>query len=178
MFERFTDEARAVVVEAQAECRRRHDRAIGPEHLLLGLWCADSAAVRALEHLGLHADELRDELPRTLSDAEALRVLGIDIDEVRRRVEAAFGPGALDSGTAASATLSSRRIPFTPEAKRALELSLRAALELGHRSIGPEHVLLGIVQTGDAGVTYVLDRHGVGPDDVHRAVLDKLADAA
>jgi hypothetical protein len=101
MFERFTPEARAVVVEAQAECRRRHDRAIGPEHLLLGLWFdADNPAVRVLEQLGLHRDELRDQLPRSLPDRDALRALGIDIDEIRRRVEAAFGPGALESTAA------------------------------------------------------------------------------
>jgi ATP-dependent Clp protease ATP-binding subunit ClpC len=69
-------------------------------------------------------------------------------------------------------------VPFTPEAKRALELALRSALELGHRSIGPAHILLGIVTSGDAAVTDVLDRHGLGPDDVRGAVLDELAHAA
>jgi ATP-dependent Clp protease ATP-binding subunit ClpA len=175
MFERFTHEARAVVVEAQAECRRRHDRAIGPEHLLLGLWFdADNPAVRVLEQLGLHRDELRDQLPRSLPDRDALRALGIDIDEVRRRIEAAFGPGALES-TAAGCR---GAVPFTPTGKQALELALRAALELGHRSIGPAHVLLGIVRVGDGDVARVLDRHGLAPDDVRGAVLDELAHAA
>jgi ATP-dependent Clp protease ATP-binding subunit ClpC len=97
---------------------------------------------------------------------------------VRRRVEAAFGPGALEGTAVGGRAPGGGAVPFTPAAKRALELALRAALELGHRSIGPAHVLLGIVRVGDGGLARVLDRHGLAPDDVCGAVLDELAHAA
>ena len=147
MFERFTTEAKAVVVEAQEECRRLGGRAIGPEHLLLAIWVDDgTAAVRALEGLGL----------------------------LRQRVEAAFGPGALERTRRSGTKPGRRSIPFTPSAKRALELSLRASLELGHRSIGSEHVLLGIVAADDRPVERLLTEHGVDPGSVRQAVLAEI----
>jgi ATP-dependent Clp protease ATP-binding subunit ClpA len=178
MFERFSEQARAVVVEAQEECRRRHDQAVGAGHLLLGLWFDDdNAAARSLERLGLQRDELRAGLPRPLPDRDALQTLGIDLDAIRERVEAAFGPGALRRPTRCGQP-ERRHIPFTPQAKRALELALRAALELDHRSIGPAHVLLGVVDAGDLDVSGVLERHGLAPLDVRRAVLAELATGA
>jgi ATP-dependent Clp protease ATP-binding subunit ClpA len=159
MFERFTHEAKAVVVEAQEECRRLGGAAIGTEHLLLGLWADDGTpAVRALEGLGLQREELRRDVVGTapLPDAAALRTLGIDLDEVRQRVEAVFGRGALDRPSRTCTKPRGEAIPFTPSAKRALELSLRVSLELGHRSIGAEHVLLGIVAADDRPVERLL----------------------
>jgi ATP-dependent Clp protease ATP-binding subunit ClpA len=94
---------------------------------------------------------------------------------VRQRVEAAFGPGALErTRRSRSCTKQSGHIPFTPSAKRALELSLRASLELGHRSIGVEHVLLGIVAADDPPVKRLLTNHGVDPGSVRPAVLSEL----
>jgi ATP-dependent Clp protease ATP-binding subunit ClpA len=177
MFERFTTEAKAVVVEAQEQCRRLGGRAIGPEHLLLAIWVADgTAAVRALEGPGLLRDDLRRDVAdfAPLSDAAALRTLGIDLDGVRQRVEAAFGPGALERTRRSGTKPCGRSIPFTPSGKRALELSLRASLELGHRSIGSEHVLLGIVAAGDRPVERLLTGHGVDPLSLRRAVLAEL----
>jgi ATP-dependent Clp protease ATP-binding subunit ClpA len=131
MFERFTDEARTVVVEAQEECRQLGSSAVGTEHLLLAVWSDDdSPAVRALAQLGLRREDVRDELAATgaVSDAAALRTLGIDLDAVRERVEAAFGRGALDRRPGGCTTPTHAwHIPFTPQAKRALELSLRAS---------------------------------------------------
>lgn len=177
MFERFTHEARAVVEEAQQECRRLGGGAIGPEHLLLGLWAAGGTpAVRALEGLGLEREELRREVGAValLPDAAALQTLGIDLDGVRERVEAAFGPGALERTRRPGAKLHRRSIPFTPSAKRALELSLRASLELGHRSIGSEHVLLGIVAADDRPVERLLTTRGTDAESVRRAVLAEI----
>jgi ATP-dependent Clp protease ATP-binding subunit ClpA len=178
MFERFTDEARTVVVEAQEECRRVGSAAIGTEHLLLGLWSDDgSPAVRALEQLGLERENVRNELAATgaIPDAAALRTLGIDLEAVRERVEAAFGRGALDrrSGTCTKEAREGR-IPFTRQAKRALELSLRACLELSSRSIRTEHVLIGIVDADDVPVARLLARHGLDAGAVRRAVLAEL----
>ena len=176
MFERFTRDARAVVEEAEQECRRLGGGAVGPEHLLLGLWATDGTpAVRALEALGLQRDELRQEVGAVapLPDAAALQALGIDLDGVRERVEAAFGRGALDRARR-PAKLRRRSVRFTPSAKRALELSLRASLELGHRSIGSEHVLLGIVAADDRPVERLLTGHGVDPLSLRKAVLAEL----
>jgi hypothetical protein len=70
---------------------------------------------------------------------------------VKRRVEETFGPGALARGRAAKGC-----IPFAPDAKKALELSLRSALALDDKFIGSEHILLGLARTGEC---LLVDRH-------------------
>jgi ATP-dependent Clp protease ATP-binding subunit ClpA len=167
-----------VVVEAQEECRRLGSSAIGTEHLLLAVWSdGGSPAVRALAQLGLEREDVRSELATTgaLPDAAALRTLGIDLEVVRERVEAAFGRGALERrADACSEPARHGRIPFTPPAKRALELSLRACLELSSRSIRTEHVLIGIVDANDVPVSRLLAGHGLDAGAVRRAVLAEL----
>ena len=95
MFERFTQEAREVVVLAHEEARELGAEAIGTEHLLLALARDRGAAAGVLDGLGLGHAALRAELARDGDglDAAALAAIGIDLDEVRRRVEAAFGGG-------------------------------------------------------------------------------------
>ncbi|MEV4442929.1 Clp protease N-terminal domain-containing protein, partial [Streptomyces sp. NPDC049577] len=95
-------------------------------------------------------------------DAEALRVLGIDLEAVRGRAEEAFGPGALDGPPQPGGRHRSRaRVPFTRPAKRVLEQSLREALARKDRHIGCEHVLLGITAVEeDRALTDVLRRLG------------------
>lgn len=70
-----------------------------------------------------------------------LATIGIDLDEVRRSVEASFGEGALESGR-----IGGGHIPFTPQAKKTLELSLRSALALKHKFFCSGHVLLGLLR--------------------------------
>ena len=72
--------------------------------------------------------------------AKALESLGISLDAVRGQVEEIIGQG----GSAPSG-----HIPFTPRAKKVLELSLREALQLGHNYIGTEHILLGLIREGE-----------------------------
>ena len=104
MFERFTLAARQVVVCAQEEARTFGHPWLGTEHLLLGVLAEPQApGVSVLAELGITLDTGRAALRQLVgrgglseSDADALRTLGIDLDEVRRRVEASFGPGALD----------------------------------------------------------------------------------
>src|SRR5690606_23086445 len=72
--------------------------------------------------------------------AKALESLGISLEAVRSQVEEIIGQG----GTAPSG-----HIPFTPRAKKVLELSLREALQLGHNYIGTEHILLGLIREGE-----------------------------
>jgi ATP-dependent Clp protease ATP-binding subunit ClpC len=79
--------------------------------------------------------------------ARALESLGIGLDGVRQRVEEMIGQGRHTP---------SGRIPLTPPAKSALELSLREALRLGHNQIGTEHILLGLIRQGDGFAARVL----------------------
>jgi hypothetical protein len=81
-------------------------------------------------------------------DAGALAAMGIDLDAIRARVEARFGPGALDHRRRRMCRrgpgVRGGALPFAPESKKVLELALREATALGDRHIGPEHVLLGL----------------------------------
>lgn len=147
MFERFSSDARATVVGAQEVARRRGAASIGTVHLLLALAAQDGPATRALTATGVTAPDLERlgaaaECGDVL-DADALAALGIDLDTVRARTDAAFGPGSLDRPGR-----SGRRghIPFTKDAKKALELSLREALHEGSRSIDSGHVLLALLR--------------------------------
>ena len=149
MFERFTDSARQCVVSAEEEARRMQAGHIGTEHLLIAV-ARDRQGLggRLLRELGVTPDALREDAGRLAEpaaiDSDALATLGIDLDEVKRRVEETFGPGALARGRAAKG-----RIPFAPDTKKALELSLRSALALDDKFIGSEHILLGLARTGE-----------------------------
>lgn len=184
MFARFTDDARAVVVRAQHEARELGHDYIGCEHLLLGLWAApDGGAARALERHGARLGELREAVRAVVGpcldrpDPDALRSLGIDLDEVRRRVEQAFGEGALER-TRAMGRRRCGAVPFTPRAKRVLELALKEALALGHRHVASEHILLGLLREGESVGVAVLAHAGVTPAALRAAVLAELDRAA
>jgi ATP-dependent Clp protease ATP-binding subunit ClpC len=83
--------------------------------------------------------------------ARSLESLGISLDAVRQQVEEIIGRGQ---------QAPSGHIPFTPRAKKVLELSLREALQLGHGYIGTEHILLGLLREGDGVAAQVLVRLG------------------
>jgi len=106
MIERFTDTARHVVVQAQEDARRLGHNYIGCEHLLLAAAAAGEPAGAVLRDQGVTPERIKAEILRTAGqgqtagpagglDAEALASIGIDLDVVRARVEAAFGPDAL-----------------------------------------------------------------------------------
>ncbi|TDC40157.1 hypothetical protein E1281_38375 [Actinomadura sp. KC345] len=147
MFERFTEDARQVVTGAQEQARALKHHHIGTEHLLLSLLDGDTAMTRAMGEHGLDASGIRARITRMSEDPldpEALRTLGIDLDAVREATERAFGEGALDAPGAGSGR-PRRHIPFTPKAKKALELSLRHAIRLNQKEIRDGHVLLGVL---------------------------------
>jgi ATP-dependent Clp protease ATP-binding subunit ClpA len=171
MFERFAESARQVVVSAQDEARDLHSGHIGTEHLLVALAAEPSGpAGRALRGLGLDAPRLRKAAPRPGDlDREALALFGIDLDEVRRRVEAAFGPGALDRRRGTGGY-----IPFTPTCKKTLELALRQALSRGDNFIGTQHILLGLLQAEDEPSVALLRGQGRSLDEVRAALLAEL----
>ncbi len=97
--------------------------------------------------------------------AKALESLGIELTAVRLQVEAIIGRG-LESG--------SGHIPFTPRAKKVLELSLREALQLGHNYIGTEHLLLGLIREGDGVAAQVLTDLGADLSRVRQRVIQTL----
>jgi ATP-dependent Clp protease ATP-binding subunit ClpA len=185
MFERFTDRARMTVTDAQVVARRLGHGKIGTEHILLGLLQGDGVAARVLGSLGITSAAVEREVlaevgrgPLGVEDAAALGAIGIDLEEVRRRIEASFGPGALywrpDRGCGRGRPLAKGHIPFSPRAKKVLELSLREALALKHKYIGTEHILLGLLREGEGLGILVLTRLGAGPQLIRARVLDAL----
>ena len=184
MFERFSAGARQAVVDAQEEARRMGHGYIGCEHLLLGLLDSGTGpAADALAAFGLRADRMRGLVPEIVGsdplDADALASLGIDLDAVRRATEASFGPGALDRGRCAGRGPRVRgHIPFTPQAKKSLELALRAAVQMRHDTITSGHVLIGIIDQRSNAVLLVLRRAGVPADALRQDVTKRLTAAA
>nr|MBA2282071.1 AAA family ATPase [Acidimicrobiia bacterium] len=98
--------------------------------------------------------------------AKALESLGISLEAVRSQVEEIIGQG----GTAPSG-----HIPFTPRAKKVLELSLREALQLGHNYIGTEHILLGLIREGEGVAAQVLVKLGADLSRVRQQVIQLLS---
>ena len=142
MFERFTDRARRVVVLAQEEARKLEHDYIGTEHLLLAL-------IREGDGVA----------------AKALRALDVDLDTLRREVEALVGRGQQPSPG---------HIPFTPRAKKVLELALRESVQLGHDYIGTEHLLLGLLREGEGPAAQVLQQRGIELNTVRQEVIRLL----
>jgi ATP-dependent Clp protease ATP-binding subunit ClpA len=164
MFERFTDKARQVVVQAQEESRLRRADAVRTEHLLVALYgVPGNLALTVLEGHSVDAAAVRSDVDALRgglgpADAEALSRLGIDLDEVRRQVEETFGPGALDRRRSPGKRWFAGHIPFDRGAKKVLELALREALHLKHNYIGCEHVLLGLLRAEGSAQTILLAR--------------------
>jgi ATP-dependent Clp protease ATP-binding subunit ClpA len=144
MFERFTDKARRVVVQAQHEARELRHTFIGTEHLLLGLMHQDDG-------LAVHV----------------LRSLDVDPQAVAGQVRELAGQGH-------ESVIVSDHIPFTPQAKKTLELALREAQRLQHNYIGTEHLLLGILRDGEGIAFQALDIHGVDLDTARHQVRKLL----
>src|SRR2546425_4075280 len=98
--------------------------------------------------------------------AKALESLGISLEAVRQQVEEIIGQGqAAPTG----------HIPFTPRAKKVLELSLREALQLGNNYIGTEHILLGLIREGEGVAAQVLQKLGADLNRVRQQVIQLLS---
>ena len=98
--------------------------------------------------------------------AKALEALGINLEQVREQVQDIIGQGA---------QAPSGHIPFTPRAKKVLELSLREALQLGHSYIGTEHLLLGLIREGEGVAAQVLTKLGADTNKVRQQVIQLLS---
>ena len=228
MFERFTDTARRVVVQAQADARRLGHNYIGCEHLLLAAAAAAEPASAVLRDQGVTPERVEAEILRTVGrgqtadplgglDRQALAFIGIDLDVVRARIEAAFGPDALTRALPAAcrsrrpawgkgplAELTRRRrrrrallpagpprqrpasagpspgghIPFTPRAKKSLELSLREAKALHDNYIGVQHLTLALLALKDGTVPVILSALGAPATSLRSAILARYRKAS
>jgi ATP-dependent Clp protease ATP-binding subunit ClpA len=149
MFERFTAYARRAVVMAQEEAREMNHNYIGTEHILLAL--------------------LRqpDGLPNQVDGGASgiLGEFGMTLEGVRQEVLNTVGAGA--------GKRLSGHIPFTPRAKKVLELSLREALQLHHNYIGTEHILLGLIREDKGVAAQIMREHG-DLLAIRAAVLDRV----
>lgn len=97
--------------------------------------------------------------------ARVLTSLGFTIEGLRTQVEEIIGQGE---------ERLSGHIPFTPRAKKVIELSLREALQLGHNYVGTEHLLLGLIREGEGVGAQMLERDGTDLISIRRAVIEHL----
>jgi ATP-dependent Clp protease ATP-binding subunit ClpA len=181
MFERFSDEARRAVALAQQEAAELRHGWIGTEHLLLGVLRADGGGARLLNDLGVELASVRDDVVRMIGrgeediDRDALATLGIDLDAVRERVEKAFGAGALSRRSGCRGGTFGGHVPFTPRAKKALDVTLREGIALGARELRAEHLVLGLLREGDGVAAKLLHSRGLGLEEVRARVKGRDA---
>jgi hypothetical protein len=232
MFERFTADARTVVIHAQQHARRLGHRYIGCEHLLLALVASETPAGSVLREHDITPERVEEELVRRAGlgaaaalfadlDRDALASIGVDLDAVRARIEASLPLELLTAGKAVHcgphrarrrrpvAMLSRWRrrrrahrslavpapapvtpppatgryrtagaplvghLPFTPGAKRALEMSLREAVARHDRHLGVEHIALSLLVTTSGPVSPILNALGAGTAALRAAIVDR-----
>jgi len=256
MFERFGPDAKVTVVDAQKHARRLGHNYIGGEHILLAAVSQSSRASAILAAHGLTPEFVEAEITRRVGpgagggagadlfgslDRDALAAIGIDLDTVRARIEASFGPQALaradfelhrgtrlKSRPAGSlrSRLDPRRavpprlirrfhrranrynrrlpgvtppsparpaggpgrnraaapppshIPFTPAAKRILELTLRETLQLHDSTIGIEHIALALTVVRHGMVPHILAGADTSASALHAEIADQYRQAS
>jgi hypothetical protein len=197
MLARLSRNARVAVAMARKEAGELNLDEVGPSHVLVGVLQAVGVAGPAtsdrahelaalLGGYGLTSDVVRAQLVEANTsgdssfddDAEALELIGIDLRAVRDSVARAFGADAFDNALRRSGRRRRRRrhIPFTRSAKNVLELALREALAHNDNEIGCEHLLLGIVRSGDKAAIALITEHVYTAQ--LRAAIVKLMDKA
>jgi ATP-dependent Clp protease ATP-binding subunit ClpA len=196
MFERFTAKARTAVILAKAKAAERGDQ-IRPVYLLHALASGEGVAARVLADLSVDAGTVERYLDRTAplgnplegeatsGDAEALAAIGIDLDEIKRKIEENFGPGALERVPPAhqGALNWTERMAMTREARQTLALALKEARALRHNYIGTEHLLLGLLSVAEGNprgdfTPATLRDLGIDPGQVRQRILDVLRHAS
>ncbi|KAD3456011.1 Clp protease [Arthrobacter yangruifuii] len=193
MFERFTQQARQSVVLTQEEARTLEATQILPVHVLIGAVSAVETSTprlaSVLAECGLTSAQLRADLRAVgpdsgYDDAAALESVGIDLDEVRRAVDAQFGEGTLDAAAGPAPrrrhlfdSLKGGHLPFSSGAKAVLTNSLRESTARKDGYIGTEHLLLGILRGADPAALSLISRH-VGPEDLRGRILGTMDAAA
>jgi hypothetical protein len=231
MFERLTDAARHVIVQAGEDARRLGHPYIGCEHLLMAAAATSEPSGAVLRDHGVTPERVEAEILRIIGrgqtadplsglDRQALASIGIDLDVVRARIEAAFGPDALAGALPACrsrrpawrqgplAVLAPRRrrrlvrrhallsagahgealllpgpaprghIPFTPRARKGLELSLRESQTLHDNYLGVQHLTLALLALRDGMVPVILTALGVPAGSLRAAILARYRKAS
>ena len=144
MFEKFTERARKVMSLARQEAQRLNSEFIGTEHILLGI-IQEGGGVAA----------------------KVLKNLNVDLKRIRQEIEKLITPST-------SPTVTLGQLPFSPRAKRVIELAGEAASQLGHDVIGTEHLLLGLLKENEGIAAQVLTNLGLKLDEVRDMVLEVL----
>jgi ATP-dependent Clp protease ATP-binding subunit ClpA len=171
--ERFTREARRAVHDAVKEAERESSAEVGRPHMLLAL--LDSPVLAGFE---LSREEIENALRAARrkgglseADTEALRGLGIDVDQIVDSIEQSLGEGALATmKTRKKRWLFGEHRSFEPELKKTLERSLFEAKDLGHNYLGNEHLVLALLAGGGL-VTEVMEAQGVTYVEVRQRVV-------
>ena len=143
-FDKFTERARKVLTLAQKEAFRYQNGFVGTEHLFLGL---------INEGEGVAAKVLTD--------------LGMKLDELRGEVEALMVQGD-------KVVAENEMVGITPRAKMVLTLAVDEARHLGHRYIGTEHMLLGLIREGEGAIAQLLSRHGIELEKAREQTIEVL----
>ena len=196
MPERFTGDARQVVVRASEQARRLGHGFIGGEHLLYGLASADGEVGTVLREQGVTPERVEAEFVRLIGpentaggslfdtlDRDALTTIGIDLDTVRERIEAAFGPDALAPAAPARRWRRSRpgrvtgHIPLTRRAKKCLEGSLSEARAHSSGDLGAEHIALALLAMDDGVPHRILSVIGASAPRLGAEIRDRYRQA-
>ena len=186
MFDKFTALARQAIIQAQEEAISLGHDFIGCEHILLGLTeVTDGTAAAILTAHGVTPDRTRTEITRLARPIEpskprrgqashggkgTLAAIGIDVEEIRRRADATFGPGQFLWP----------RLPGTQRAGTAMKLSWEAAQAQGLNYIATQHFLLGLLTEGEHGpagyAIQILNAIGADPAQLRAAALARTGE--
>jgi len=201
MPEWLTGDAGQVVARASEQARRLGHGFIGGEHLLYGVACADGEAGTVLRERGVTPERVEAEFVRLIGprntpggslfgdlDRDALTTIGIDLDTVRERIEAAFGPAALAPEAPAPRRWRRSRpgrrsgcvtgdLPLTRRAKKCLESSLREARAHPGGQLGTEHIALALLAMDDGLPHRILSVIGASAPRLGAEIRDRYRQA-
>jgi Clp amino terminal domain, pathogenicity island component len=202
MSRRVTGEGRLVVMLAGEQARRLGHGFLGCEHLLYGVASVDSEAGMVLRARGITPQRYEEEFVNLVGphrpagagdaatdpfDREALAAIGIDIDAVRERIEATFGPGALTRadndqarrrfGRSRRAGIPSGHLPLTRRAKKCLGRALRNEQIRHSRHLVPEEIALALLTTNRGLVPRILSALGTCAPDLRTEILHRYQPA-
>jgi ATP-dependent Clp protease ATP-binding subunit ClpA len=201
MPEWLTGDARQVVACASEQARRLGHGFIGGEHLLYGLASAGGEVGAVLRERGVTPERVEAEFVRLIGpqntasgslfgtlDRDALTTIGIDLDTVRERIEAAFGPDALAPQAPAPRRWRRSRpgrrpgcvtgdLPFTRRAKKCLENSLREARAHSGGHLGAEHIAVALLAMDDGVPHRILSVIGASAPRLGAEIRDRYRQA-
>lgn len=182
MFGRFTAQAKNAIRLARSQALAEHVSQISCEHLLIGLADERSGlAASALGEAGLDPARLGKLVPQRdhaeSFDADALALVGIDLDQVRRAAEAAFGPGALDHPPR-RAVSAKARVRMADESRQALDLALRTVRDTHSPAVSAGHILVGIIDQGDNTALRLIAAADIDPAALRAYVMRRMPGAA